>query len=136
MAPGGVLASLSAGVMINVLITQLVLVGILAVGLSMQGLGAALAALYGGGIAIGNTLLLHRRVTQANRLLRKDAETDVRSMYLGALERFIFTMLAMVAGMAWIKLEPAFLLIGFAFSYLGHPFSRFVPTSALPGGKG
>jgi ATP synthase protein I len=122
--------------MINVLIAQIVLVGLLGAALSSQGSGAVLAALYGGVIAIGNTLLLHRRVVQANRVLKKDAETDVRSMYLGALERFIFTMTGMAAGMAWIKLEPAFLLIGFALAYLGHPVSRFVPTSALPGGKG
>jgi len=122
--------------MINVLIAQIVLVVLLGGALSFQSVAAALAAIYGGSIAIGNSLLLMRRVARANRQLARDPETDVRSMYLGALERFLFSMAAMAAGMAWIKLEPGFLLIGFALAYMGHPFGHFVPSSALPGGKG
>ncbi len=112
----------------SVLIAQLVLVLAVSTALFLQDSSMGIAALYGGGIAIGNTLLLLRRVRRANTELAKDPNEDVRLLFAGAVERFVFTLGAMAAGMGWIRLDPMALLIGFAVAYLGHPFSRFVPT--------
>lgn len=120
----------------RLLIAQIVLVLAVAAALFFQDAGMGYAALYGGAIAIGNTLLLLRRMRRANTELAKDPNEDVRSLYAGAVERFVFTLGAMIAGMGWIRLDPMALLIGFAVAYLGHPFSRFVPfaDAAASGG--
>ena len=112
----------------NILIAQLILILLVAGLFFTQSNEQALAALYGGGIAFGNSLLIARRVLRANRVLAKDPKTDVFSIYIGAVERFVFTLGAMAAGMGWLALDPKALLAGFGLAYLAHPLSRLLPS--------
>ena len=116
-----------AGVMRNILIAQLILTPAVAAVFLLKGEAQALAALYGGGISIVNSLLLIRRVVHANEAMSRDPTQDVRSMYFGAMERFAFTLGALALGLGWLKLDPIALLVGFALAYLGHPLSRLLP---------
>jgi len=109
----------------NILYAQLILVPLVAgVALLAYGQRPALAALYGGGIAVVNTLLMLRRIVNATRTLDKDPKADVRSLYAGALERFVFTLVAMAAGMGWLMLHPLALLAGFGLAHLAYPLNR------------
>lgn len=108
----------------NILIAQLILIFVVAGLFLAQSAEQSLAALYGGGIAFVNSLLIARRISKANRALAKDPKTDVYSLYLGAVERFVFTLVAMAAGMGWLKLDPMALLIGFGVAYFGHSLGR------------
>lgn len=125
-----------AAVMRKILIAQLILAPVVAAAFLLSSEARALAALYGGGISIGNSLLMARRIARASEALSRDPTKDVRSMYLGAIERFAFTLGALALGMGWLRLEPVALLVGFACGYLGHPLSRFLPPpeSKYPGG--
>ena len=111
----------------NILIAQLILTPVVAAVFLFMGKAQALAALYGGGISIVNSLLMARRILRANEVLSRDPVRDVRSMYLGAMERFAVTLGALALGMGWLRLEPVALLVGFASAYLGHPLSRLLP---------
>ncbi len=119
----------------NVLIAQLILISIVAGLFLMKGSEQAVAALYGGAIAFVNSLLIARRISRANRVLDKDPKADVFSLYIGAVERFVVTLVAMAIGMGWLKLDPMALLVGFGAAYFGHPLSRMLP-SAGPQGPG
>lgn len=104
---------------------QLILILALAgVSFLVYGKSPALAALYGGGIALINSLLMIRRVSKANKVLSKDPRSDVVSLYLGALERFVFTFAAMALGMGWLGINPLALLAGFALAHFAYPLSK------------
>src|SRR5699024_6703327 len=60
----------------------------------------ALAALYGGGIAIVNTLLLARRTSRAAVLAEGNLKWSALTLYAGMLERLIFTGVAFAVGLA------------------------------------
>ncbi len=109
----------------NILYAQLILVPLVAgAALLTYGQRPAIAALYGGGIAVINSLLMIRRIVKATRTLNKDPSADVRSLYAGALERFVFTLTAMAAGMGWLMLDPLALLVGFALAHLAYPMGK------------
>jgi ATP synthase protein I len=109
----------------NIVIAQLILVPLVAALSLWVDVQAALAALYGGGIALGNTLLSARRVARAARVLDRDPGADVRSLYFGAVERFVFVLLTMALGMGWLRLSPPMLLLGFALAHLAYPVARW-----------
>ena len=108
----------------NTLFIQTLLVPLIAAIFLYVGQWQALSALVGGAVALGNSLLLARRSAKARRELRKDPKADVGSMYVGALERFGFTLGAMALAMGWLKLDPPMLLIGFGIAYLAYPLGR------------
>ena len=113
----------------NLLIAQFILVLLASVAFLTQGPGQALAALYGGAVALANSLLMLRRILRATRATSGDPKADVQSLFLGALERFVVTLSALAIGMGWLRLEPIALLVGFAVAYLGHPLSRLLPAA-------
>lgn len=78
------------------------------------------AALYGGGIALVNTLLLGFRVQRASANAQHSANQGTFTLYIGAVERFVFTLLAFVLGMGWLKLQAVPLLAAFAIAQLGY----------------
>lgn len=80
-----------------------------------QGLAAAAAVFYGGGIALGVSVLLALRLARAAR-----PGAGVAGLYLGAIERLIFVAAAFAAGIAALKLAPLPLLAGFAGAEIGY----------------
>ena len=106
----------------HLLIFQGVLVAAAAVGCYyLQGTGAALAALYGGGIAVVNTLLLLWHQRRAERLAGDDAGRNMRILYRCAFERFASTVVLLALGLIWLRLPGPALLGGFVAGQLA-PF--------------
>lgn len=80
----------------------------------IKGSDSALAAGYGGGIALINAIIMAWRV---GRTSSKPALAD---LYMGAGISFGMTLLLMGTGMGILKLDPPALLFGFAVAYLGY----------------
>jgi len=105
----------------KLLLTQFFLVVLVAVGSYLHGgRWAAQAALFGGCIAFVNTLLLAWRVRNAGQRAERSGSRAAFTLYLGAVERFVFTLLAFIVGMGMLKLPPLPMLVAFAAAQLGY----------------
>lgn len=81
----------------------------------------ALAAVYGGGMALINSLLLAWRTRRAGeKAVTGEAQLQVLGLMGGMVERFVFTLAAFALGMAVLKLDPPALIAGFACAELGY----------------
>lgn len=88
-----------------------------------QGDDAINAALYGGGIAIVNTMLLAWGVSNSNQYSDQNIKASVIPLYISAALRFFFTLIAMAVGMGYFKIHPIFMLIVFGLAYIGYVFA-------------
>lgn len=111
--------------MLNVVKIQfiLVLVGA-AIAYFNQGGGAIIPALYGGMVAVVNTMLLGRRMAKATERAATDPRGGVYSMYISAVVRFVFVLVALGVGVGLIfGSEAAIPLLGtFIVTQLGYMF--------------
>ncbi len=78
------------------------------------GMGYAGAAMYGGLIAVGNLLVLARRVRLATVVARDAPGGETAVLYIGAVQRFVMVLVAFGFGMGFLELSPIALLLGFA----------------------
>lgn len=83
-----------------------------------QGESAVLPALYGGAVALANTLLLARRVEKAGELAEKHLNFTAYSLYFGMIQRFVFVLVALGVGLSVLELSPAPLLGTFMVAQL------------------
>jgi ATP synthase protein I len=104
----------------KLLIVQIAIVAVVAGFFALRGSDAVLAALYGGAIALGNSMLLGRRAARLAAPTTEDGRRAVMSLYFGAVERFVFTLGAMAIGMGFLKLDPVGLLAAFAAAQIGY----------------
>ncbi len=74
------------------------------------------ASLYGGSMAISNTIIMHQGVRSAAKIALHLPGNEVYTFYFSALQRFLLTVLLFIIGMAWLKLPPIPLLIGFGLA--------------------
>jgi ATP synthase protein I len=79
---------------------------------------AALAALYGGLVALGTSAMLTRRITSVGELAKVSLKYSVYSLYFGALQRFVFVLVCLGLGLGGIKLDPEPLLLSFGIGQL------------------
>jgi ATP synthase protein I len=89
----------------------------------IKGGDSALAAGYGGGIALINAIIMAWRVG------RTSSKSALADPYMGVSISFGVALLLMGTGMGMLKLDPPALLSGFAaaylgYFYLGYQFSR------------
>jgi ATP synthase protein I len=82
----------------------LILAGV-AVSRFYQGDDALLPAFYGGAIALANTLLLSRRVAQAGEIAKTSPQQSVNALYFGVVQRFVFVLVALGFGLAFLFKE-------------------------------
>lgn len=87
-------------------------------------LAAAGAAVYGGGIALVNALLLARRTVQAASTVGADARWSGVGLMAGFVERVVFTLVAFGLGIGLWHLDPPSLIAGFAAPQLGFVLAR------------
>jgi ATP synthase protein I len=105
----------------GILISQTVLViAVAAAWFGLRGAGAAQAALYGGGLAVLNGLMLARRVRRAGDVSVGNVTGGVGALYLGALQRFALVLAGFMVGMGMLKLQPLPQIVGFAVAQLGY----------------
>jgi ATP synthase protein I len=104
----------------RVLLSQIVLTLLTtAVALVLLGRGAALAALYGGVVALIGTWLLGWRVSRTPETAQLGDAVNQFALYAGVLPRFIVTLALLAAGIGWFKLAPIPLIVTFGLAQLG-----------------
>lgn len=106
----------------NILIIQIIIVSVAAaVWFAAQGAAAAQGALLGGGLALLNSLLLARGVRQAGEAAAHGRTAGgMGSLYLGAMQRFVLTLVGFGVGIGLLGLPPVPLIVGFAAAQLGY----------------
>ena len=78
------------------------------------------ATLFGGAIAMANTVLLSRRLVAASDLAENNPNAGALTLYLGVIQRFVFTLVMFAVGIKVLGLVPPVAMIGgFAVAYLG-----------------
>lgn len=82
------------------------------------GSGIAMAALFGGAVAVANALFLVWCMRISVRRLGQDARQELAWLVRFSFERFLMVALLIVAGLGWLKLMPVPLLIGFVLGQL------------------
>lgn len=83
------------------------------------GLSGAVAALYGAGVAVVNTLLLAWRMHRGKVPVQADAYAHLRSLYRAWLERLAAIIFLLAAGLGLLELAAGALLAGFIVGHLG-----------------
>jgi ATP synthase protein I len=81
---------------------------------------AALAAVYGGAIALANASLLARSVRRAGELAKTDPKLSTYPLYIGAIQRFVLVIAGLGIGLAGFHLSPIPLLLAFGIAQLAY----------------
>jgi len=89
---------------------------------------AAVAVLFGAGIVIANTMLLHWHHRRAVRTAGIDAGKNMRIMYRAAAERFFTTLALFAVGLGILRLEPLPLLLGFIGVQMAQALDWFIES--------
>lgn len=92
--------------------TGLVLIAI-GVAFFLAGKAGALAALYGGAVALANTRMLGNRVRRLSVEAVDNAQRGMVMMYVSAVVRFVFILVALAVGLGLLKLRPIPLIATF-----------------------
>ncbi|MEE9352398.1 MAG: ATP synthase subunit I [Thiotrichaceae bacterium] len=77
-------------------------------------------SLFGGAVAIVNTLLLSWRLESAAGMADDNPDGGVLTLYLGVIQRFIFVLVMFGVGMGVLKLNPPAMLGTFALAQLAY----------------
>jgi len=83
-----------------------------------------LASVFGGIVAIANSMLLARRLKKAASMAQENPDGGVLTLYLGVIQRFFFVIIMFVLGLSVFKLHPpamlgVFGLVQIAYLILG-----------------
>ncbi|VAW79069.1 hypothetical protein MNBD_GAMMA12-368 [hydrothermal vent metagenome] len=107
----------------NLLIFQIIIVLFIAVAfMVMKDTGHMIAALYGGGILLVNTLLF---ILRLKRTGAKTGQDFALSMYAGAVQRILITIIGFGVGMSsdLLNLPPAPQFIAFVAGYMSYIYA-------------
>lgn len=88
------------------------------IGALLGGTAAALAVLYGGGVAVTIAAMLIWRWRQGESQYHSDAARHLRSFYRSGLERFFVAGLLLAAGFGLLGMHAPGLLAGFLVGQL------------------
>lgn len=109
---------------IRVLVVQALTTAIIVAGaLVFYGLQHALAAAYGGGLAMVVAFFTARWVYDAGETARKQPYIGAGAFYLVAGKRILLTLLGFGIGFGIFMLLPVPLLLAFGLSFLGYVFA-------------
>jgi ATP synthase protein I len=104
----------------RVLVGQAILTLVTGLGFFVAlGSGAAVAAFYGGGVALVGTGLLARRVQRTPETLAPGLGSPQFALYAGVLPRYIAMLVLFALGIGALKLLPLPLIVAFAIAQLG-----------------
>lgn len=99
----------------------LVLAGVVTA-LTMKGTSASIGALYGGGIAVLNTMLLAWRVKRAGEVAKTNPKQGVYILFFGAVERYVIALVGLAVGLGAFHLDPIPALATFAVAQVAYFF--------------
>ena len=103
-----------------VISTQLIVSIIVAVAFLTKGTWESLAAVYGGLVSICISLLLLWGIQRANAVAKVDPGKSMRILYVGAVQRFVLVLGLIALGIAFFKLDPVAMIVGFALAQAGY----------------
>lgn len=89
-----------------------------AIAYALEGGAEAVAAIYGGAVALIGTLLLLWRMQSSKHKTLKEAQQHLWIFYRSGLERFLVIGILLAIGMGTFKFVPLAVLIGFVASQL------------------
>lgn len=81
---------------------------------------AALAALYGGAVALINAWLLARRVKRVGEVVKTDPSKGMYTLFMGAVQRFVLVIAALALGLGVLKLGPVPMVLTFGVAQLAY----------------
>ncbi len=91
------------------------------------GSDGVVAALYGGSIALVNTIWLGRKVELAGEMAEEDVTRGIYAIYFNAVQRFVFVLVALGVGLQALQLTPQPLLLTFGLAQIAYFFGRRQP---------
>jgi len=96
-----------------------------------RGSEAGKAAVFGGAVALLSAWLLGRRERRASEVTRTRPGSEMAVLYIGAVQRFVLTLVLFAVGMGPLGLSPVPLLAGFALAQLAFltPVARAKPQA-------
>jgi F0F1-type ATP synthase assembly protein I len=97
-------------------------IGVGVLGYVLQGEEAAIAALYGGAVALIATLLLLWRMQRSERKMLLEAHQHLWLFYRSGLERFLVVCVLLALGMGPFNLVPLAVLFGFVVGQIAWVF--------------
>ncbi|MCP4698528.1 MAG: ATP synthase subunit I [Gammaproteobacteria bacterium] len=113
----------------KILVIQSILVaGVACIYFYHKGVFEAQSALYGGCIALFNVWMTDRWMRTAAAAAAVAPGREVAVFYIGAVQRFVFTLIFFGVGMWVLKLAPLPLLAAFAAAQLGYVFKGPAPA--------
>jgi len=103
----------------RLLIVQVLLAFVIALAyLVLQNTEGFFASLFGAAITISGTLLMAWRISRSGEVAASDQQQGYIEIYIGAIQKFILTLLLMAFGMGYLKLDPLAILVSFAATQL------------------
>lgn len=104
-----------------VIATQAIILLLSALGFfAFAGAWAALAAGYGGLVAVALTFLLSRRITRAGQAAWQSRNRGMLILFAGLAQRFMLVLVLLGAGLGVFKLHALATITGFALTQLGY----------------
>lgn len=96
---------------------------------ALKGWQPAVAALFGGLIALFNTSVSAQRLSRASEAALNDLKRGMFELYIGAVIRFVATPVLVVVGIVLLKLDPVAIIVGFAVAQVGYFFNSARPPT-------
>jgi len=106
-------------VVYRLIVVQVILTFLAALAyLAFQNINGFFAALFGGSITLSGTVLMAWRISRAGEAASQEKQQGYIEIYIGALQKFILTLVLMAFGMGYLKLDPLAILVAFAITQL------------------
>ncbi|MGB1309922.1 MAG: ATP synthase subunit I [Leucothrix sp.] len=97
----------------------LVLIAIIAT-IYLLSVGEASAALFGGCVAMANSILLYRKLDSAGSMAKDNPNAGMMTLYLGVIQRFLFVLGMFAVGMKLLELNPIAMVGAFGLAQIGY----------------
>ncbi len=99
---------------------------------ALRGWEPALAAVFGGSIALFNTLVSAQRLARASDSATQDLKRGMMELFIGAAIRFVATPALIAVGIVYLDLDPVAIIVGFGVAQVGYFFNSAHPHLQKP----
>ena len=86
----------------------------------LLGTEAASAALFGGCVALANSVLLYRKLDSASSMAKDNPNGGMMTLYAGVIQRFVFVLGMFAVGMGLLKLNPVAVVGAFGLAQIAY----------------
>ncbi|WP_303902392.1 ATP synthase subunit I [Thiohalomonas denitrificans] len=116
------------------LLTIQALLVLLAAGvyLALRGWEPVSAVVFGGAIALFNTLISAQRLARASDSANQDPKRGMMELFTGAVIRIVATPALIAIGIVFLDLNPVAIIVGFGVAQVGYFFNSAHPHLQKP----